>query len=434
MGHRLTTDATPGPDARAAARDAAARAGRESAGRVLAATLRATGDLDIAEEATADAFLLALQTWPRTGVPRSVDAWLITAARNRAVDRIRRARTGRRAVITAAGGWSATTAGPDAIAEAALVGDDELRMVVLCCDPRLSVDDRVALTLRLSCGVTTDAIAAGFGVPTPTMAARLARARGRFAKAGPRLELPDDRTVDERLPAVAVVVHLAFTLGHTAAAGADLTDDALADRAQYLATVLHRLRPADPELTALLALILLTRGRAGGRTADDGVQVLLPDADRSRWDRALLDQGVVLADRALADPAAGALTRQAGIAAAHARAADWASTDWDAVLTHYDALLTLAPSYTVAVGRCVALGERYGAAAGLTDLDEVLALGGLDSYPYAAAARAYLVERTGGDASADWRRAAALARTDAEREHFTGRADRRADGPGTPPP
>lgn len=157
---------------------------------MLAATLRAVGDLDIAEEATADAFLLAVQTWPRSGVPASVDAWLITAARHRAVDRIRRARAGRRALLSHAGGWSEMVAGPEQIAEAALIGDDELRLVVLCCDPQLATDDQVALTLRLACGVPTEAVAAGFGVPTPTMAARITEPRRSWPDPGPGSTCP----------------------------------------------------------------------------------------------------------------------------------------------------------------------------------------------------------------------------------------------------
>lgn len=153
---------------------------------------------------------------------------------------------------------------------------------------------------------------------------------------------------------------LAFTLGHTAGSGAALTDDALQDRAQYLAAVLHRLRPADGELTALLALILTTRGRAGGRTGDDGSQVVPADVDRSRWDAVILAEGMALADAALVAGVGGPVAHQAGIAAAHARASSWAATDWDAVIGHYDALLRLQPSHTVALGRCVAVGERYG--------------------------------------------------------------------------
>jgi RNA polymerase sigma-70 factor, ECF subfamily len=414
-----------GQSAAALATAAAARASREFAGKVLAATLRTVRDLDIAEDSTADAFLHALQTWPRDGVPASVDAWLITTARNRAYDRIRRAQVGRRALLQETGGWSGVVAGPEQIADAAIVGDDELRMVVLCCDPRLAVDEQVALTLRLACGVPTAAIAAGYGVPPPTMAARITRAKAKLARGGPQLDLPDDAAVDSRLPAVAKVVYLAATLGHTAATGADLVDDDLVDRAQYLARVLHRLRPAETELTGLLGLILLTRARATGRIDAAGDQVLLAEANRSLWDPVLIREGLQLVTEAVrAGGSAGPVVLQALIAGEHAHATTWAATDWASIVRLYSQLLTVEPAHTVAVGRSVAVGELAGAAAGLADLDGVLALGGLDRYPYAHAARGYLLDRLGqtADAATEWRRAATLARTDAERSWFTSRA------------
>lgn len=404
--------------------DVAARARRELSGRVLAATLRSVHDLDIAEESTADAFLLALQHWPSSGIPASVEAWLITAARRRAIDRVRRAQVARRAMVTLAGGWSGVTGGSDDVAEAAVLGDDELRMVVLCCDPQLPQPDQVALTLRLACGVSTAAIAAAHQIPTPTMAARLTRAKARLAAAGPRLDLPDDATVDARLPAVAQVVHLAFTLGHTAGSGDALADDDLADRAQYLAGVLHAFRPASATFTGLLALILLTRARSGGRLTGGGAQLALEDVDRGRWDRALLDRGLDLLGRVPPEHHGEPMVLQAAIAAEHSRAPSWAGTDWARVVALYSQLLVVDPSPGFALGRCVALSYLSGPAAGLADLDEVLALGLLDRYPYAPAARAQLLERLGRgvEARAHWQRAAALARTSAERTYFEARA------------
>ena len=322
--------------------EAAARAQRELSGRVLAVTLRSVRDLDIAEEATADAFLLALQTWPERGVPASVEAWLITAARRRAIDRIRSAQAARRALIRQTGDLRSAIAAADDGHEIGIIGDEDLRMVVLCCDPRIAVTDQVALTLRLACGVPTAAIAAAFLTAEPTMAARLTRAKKRLAAAGPALDLPDDETVDARLPAVREVVYLAFTLGHTAAAGSNLTDEELADRAQYLALALSLLRPADPEFRGLLALILLTRARSGGRIDDDGSQVLLAEVDRSRWDRAMIDQGMTSLRAALALPQQrprGPMVLQAAIAAEHALAHDFAATDWSAVVDLYSELL-----------------------------------------------------------------------------------------------
>lgn len=406
--------------------EAAARAQRELSGRVLAVTLRSVRDLDIAEEATADAFLLALQTWPERGVPTSVEAWLITAARRRAIDRIRSAQAARRALIRQAG--DLRSAAPAAVdTEVGVIGDEDLRLVVLCCDPRIAVVDQIALTLRLACGVPTSAIAAAFLISDTSMAARLTRAKKRLAAAGPALDLPDDATVDARLPAVREVVYLAFTLGHTAAAGAGLTDDTLADRAQYLALALSVLRPGDPEFHGLRALILLTRARAGGRIADDGSQVPLADADRGRWDRQMIAQGLsalTTATTLTAGAARGPLTLQAAIAAEHCRAADLPTTDWSAVVALYSELLSVQPSPTLAVGRCVAIAHLAGAAAGLADLDGVLAVGGLERYPYAYGARAQMLATLGRsrEAAASWTAAADCARTAAEREYFATQA------------
>jgi len=395
-------------------------------GRVLAVTLRSVRDLDIAEEATADAFLLALQTWPERGVPASVEAWLITAARRRAIDRIRSAQAARRALVRQTGDLRSATAA-DLGTELGVIGDEDLRLVVLCCDPRIAVVDQIALTLRLACGVPTAAIAAAFLISESTMAARLTRAKKRLAAAGPALDLPDDATVDARLPAVRDVVYLAFTLGHTAAAGSDLTDEELADRAQYLALALSLLRPKDPEFRGLLALVLLTRARSAGRIDDEGSQVLLADADRGRWDRAMIDQGMAALRAALALPRGGQrgpMILQAAIAAEHCGAPDLASTNWAAVVELYSELLTVHPSPTLAIGRCMAIANLVGPAAGLADLDGVIAIGELERYPYAFGARAQLLSALGrsGESAAAWSAAAARARTDAEQEYFAAKA------------
>ncbi|MTD16260.1 RNA polymerase sigma factor [Nakamurella sp. YIM 132087] len=409
-------------EAAAAALAQLAEARRTLSGRVLAATLSSVRDLDIAEESTADAFLLAVQTWPEQGVPRSVEAWLITAAKRRAIDRVRRAQVARRALITMTGGWSGTTAGADSTVEAAVVGDDDLRMVVLCCDPRIPEVDQVALTLRLACGISTAAIAAAHRVSTPTMAARLTRAKAKLAAAGPQLDLPDDATVDRRLPAVARVVHLAFTLGHTAADGDELTDEDLADRADYLARVLHAARPADPDLTALHALVLLTRARAAGRFDAAGQQVLLADADRRLWDRELIRRGLDLLVP-FAAGGRGPMVAQALVAAEHARAADLASTDWPRILRLYDEILSADPAPGFAVGRCVALSHLRGPYAALADLDEVMGPAGLQRDPYAHAARARFLTDLGRDAEAAlaWAEAARHGRTTAEKDFFGSR-------------
>ena len=405
------------------AAEAAAAAQRQYWGRVLSATMRMARDLDVAEEATADAFVLALQTWPVRGVPASVEAWLLTAARRRAIDRIRRSiRYRERLAVLAAGGASAAAA--DAVVDAPPVVDDELRLVVLCCHPALDHEAQVALTLRLGCGVPTASIAAAFLVPTPTMAARLTRAKKRIADSRAGIDLPDDVAVEERMPAVRRTVHLAYTMGHTAGSGDALRDDDVAAHAVRLTRSLHELRPDDSEITGLLALVLLTEARAGTRVDADGAQVLLADVDRTRWDRSALDAGLALVDRLPPDDRAGPLALQAAIAAEHARAPSFAVTRWAVILAHYDALLTVEPSATIAVGRCVAVSHIGGAQAGLDDLEEVMALGGLERYPYAHAARAELLERVGRrpEAARSWRAAAGCARTTAERTWFDARA------------
>ncbi|MET0325101.1 MAG: DUF6596 domain-containing protein [Ilumatobacteraceae bacterium] len=422
------------PDERKAdAADAAADAQRQYWGRVLSATLRMARDLDIAEEATADAFALALQTWPDRGVPDSVEAWLLTAARRRAIDRIRRLSRFRErlALIAATGDLTAEPA--DAGLDAPPVLDDELRLVVLCCHPAIDVETQVALTMRLGCGVRTASVAAAFLVSEPTMAARLTRAKKRIAGSGAGIALPDDVAVEERMPAVRRTIQLAYAMGHTAGAGADLRDDDVAAHALRLARALFALRKDDTEAVGLLALIVLSEARAGGRLNPAGEQVLLADADRARWDRAMLTEGLALVGslRPLLDGGrAGPLAWQAAIAAEHAVAPTFAATDWRRIVDCYDALLTIEPSPTIAIGRCVAVSYVAGAAVGVADIDEVIAVGGLERYPYAHAARAQMLDRLGraADAGESWTAAARTSRTAAERDWFETQACRRGDG------
>jgi RNA polymerase sigma-70 factor (ECF subfamily) len=401
---------------------AAADAHRQCWGRVLAATLRLARDLDVAEEATADAFLLALRAWPERGVPDSVEAWLLTAARRRAIDRVRRATALRERLRLIAATGDLTAASADAtVAHDRAGADDELRLVVLCCHPGLTPEAQVALTMRLGCGIATAAVAAAFLVPEATMAARLTRAKRRIAESGSGIDLPDDLAVEERMPAVRRTIHLAYTMGHTAGSGAALRDDDLAAHAVRLARGLHALRPADSEAAGLLALLLLTEARAATRLTADGEQVTLADADRRSWDHALVAEGLAL----LPDPVGrGPLSLHAAIAAEHARAGSLEDTNWAQVIELYDALLTIEPIATIALGRCVALSYLAGPATGLADLDEVLAVGDLERYPYAHAARAQMLDRLGRDreAAAEWGRAAACGRSDAERRYFAARA------------
>jgi RNA polymerase sigma-70 factor (ECF subfamily) len=401
---------------------AAADAQRRYWGRVLAATLRLARDLDIAEEATADAFVLALQTWPERGVPDSVEAWLLTAARRRAIDRVRRAIAFRERLRLLAASDGPRASSADVVVDEPVVADDELRLVVLCCHPALSPEAQVALTMRLGCGITTASVAAAFLVSETTMAARLTRAKRRIAESGSGIDLPDDLAMEERMPAVRRTIHLAYTMGHTAGSGPGLRDDDVAAHAVRLARRLHALRSDDSEATGLLALVLLTEARAATRQDADGVQVLLADADRRCWDRELIAEGLALIPE---HPPRGPLAVHAAIAAEHARAPTLDGTDWGRIVALYDTLLVIEPSPTIAIGRCVALSYLLDAAAGLADIDEVLALGGLEQYPYAHAARAQMLDRLGRRPEAEraWARAASCARTDAERTYFAARGE-----------
>lgn len=431
-------DARPGPEPVPSTGSAQAQAGealRRHWGRVVAAAVRVCGDLGLAEEAAADAFALALQIWPAQGVPRSVEAWLLTVARRRAVDRVRRAAVGRDKLRLAVAG--APTEIDEIDLDDPLVADDDVRLVVLCCHPALDQEVQVALTLRLACGVPTAAVAAAFLVPESTMAARLTRAKQRIARSELPITLPDDLAVEERMPAVLRTVLLAYSMGHTAGAGATLRDDSIAGHAVHLARTIHHHRPDDPEAAALHALVVLCEARAGGRLAGDGAQVLLEHADRSAWDHTLIVEGLA-AIRANRRPSAhsGPMALRAELAALHAAAPRAAETDWTAIVEVYDLLLAREPSPTVAIGRCLAIAELCGPAAGLADLDEVLAVAGqaLRRYPYAAAARARLLAAGGERARAAdaWRDAAAWARTDAERAYFLEQAGAAADAASGP--
>ncbi len=399
------------------------QAHRDHWGRVLTSTLRFARDLDIAEESTADAFELALRTWTATGVPRSVEAWLITAARRRAIDRIRREARLRQRLTVLEGELLGQ---PDAAAGAQQTGgasapDDELRLAILCAHPALSEQSQVTLMLRLACGASTEAISAAFLSKPAAVAARLTRAKRTVTEASRPFTLPDDEKVDRRLPAVRAATYLTYTLGHTAGEGPDLRNQALIGHARHLAAMLAREHPAA-ENAGLLALILLTEARAPGRV-ERGMQVLLEDADRSTWDAAQINAGLILLERALRERPPGRYTVQAAIAAEHSRAARFSDTDWPRVVGLYSRLLTMDANPTFAVGRAVAIGRAVSAEAGLSDLDGLADLPGLTGYPYLHAARADCLLRLGASREARdaYRLAAGCARNDAEREFFATR-------------
>jgi RNA polymerase sigma-70 factor (ECF subfamily) len=404
---------------------AVAQAHRQVWGQALAVAARVLGDLDEAEECAQDAFVAALETWPARGVPRNPDGWIVTATRNRAVDRLRRAVALRRRLPLLLQDPAETPEGPGESGEpgepgdgdAGAVPDDLLRLVFTCCHPALAADARVALTLRLVCGVPTAAIASVLLVAEPTVAARITRAKKKIASAGIPYRVPSATDLPERLEAALTVVHLVSTVGHTRPGGAGLDDPALAERALHLARAMAALLPDEPEVQGLLALLLLTHARRHARTDPDGRLVLLEDQDRGLWDAAEVAEGIAVARRALTPPY-GRFALQAAIAACHAAAPSAARTDWRRVVRLYDLLLQAWPTPVVALNRAAAVAFADGPAAGLDELAPLDGDPALRSYHYLPAARADLLRRLGRgeEAARAYRAALVLCDNEIERD------------------
>lgn len=394
---------------------AVADAHRREWARVLATTVRVVRDLDMAEECAQDAFAQALTAWSRTGVPRNPGAWLTTVARRRAVDALRREQLWRRAVPLLVDDEPAPA--PDEVVAARdELPDDRLRLVLTCCHPGLDRQAQVALTLRLVCGLTTAEVARAFLVGEPTMAARLTRAKKKIAAARIPYRVPPPEELPERVGAALEVVHLVFTAGHAAPAGADLVRRDLVERACDLARMLRALLPRDPDVAGLLALVLLTDARRATRTDGDRL-LLLEDQDRGRWDAAAIREGVTLVHEALSHRPPGRYALQAAIAAVHAESPTWEDTDWAEIAGLYDVLVTVWPSPVVALNRAVAIGLARGPVAGLAELDALADEPTLAVYPYAAAARADVLRRLGrpADARLAYEEALLLTTNDVER-------------------
>jgi RNA polymerase sigma-70 factor (ECF subfamily) len=397
---------------------------REEWGRLLATLVRQWGDLDLAEEVASDAVASALQHWPVDGVPTRPAAWLLTVARRRAVDLLRRDRAyAARLVLLQVEADRAEPGqrdSPQLQPDDGEVPDERLRLFFTCCHPALPLEAQTALTLRCLAGLTTPEVARAFLVPPVTMAQRIVRAKRKIRDARIPYRIPDAEALPQRLPAVLRVIYLIFTEAYAASTGADLVRDDLAEEAIRLARILHRLLPGHREVTGLLALLLLIDARRAARTGPAGELVLLDDQDRALWDRALIEEGRALVVTALRGSAPGPYTVQAAIAALHDEAASVATTDWPQVVALYDVLSSVAPSPLVALNRAVAVAMVDGPAAGLALLDE---LPGLDAYHLLHATRADLLRQLErpSEAATAYRRALDLVGNDPERTFLTRR-------------
>ena len=389
---------------------------RQEHGRAIASLVRVFGDIDIAEDAVQDAFEIALRRWPETGTPPSPAGWIITTARNRAVDWLRRESSRYDRHVQAA--LVHTNMEYDPLDRETLV-DDQLRLIFTCCHPALATTAQVALTLRLVGGLETGAIARAFLVPEPTMAQRLVRAKNKIRAANIPYRVPDDAELPDRLRPVLAVLYLVFNEGHLASVGGELTRDDLSAEAIRLARVLVSLMPDEPEVRGLLALMLLAHARRAARATPTGTLVRLADQDRSLWNRALIAEGHEIVRACLRRGHPGAYQIQAAIQAVHTDASTAAETDWSQILQLYDQLLTFTPTPVVWLNRAIALAEAEGPSAALAAVDALE----LDGYHLFHAARADLLARLGRDGEAldAYDAAIGLAGNAAEQESLRGR-------------
>lgn len=408
---------------------AAADAHRSGWALVLAATVRVTRDVDLAEECVQEAYAGALRAWPADDVPANPVAWLTTTARRRAIEAIRRDRVYRsKLVLLVRPGEEIDEPGLDEQTESAGepvddVPDERLRLIFMCCHPALAADVQPALTLRLVCGLATQEIAHAFLVPQPTMAARLTRAKKKITAARIPFRAPDAAELPGRLRSVLAVIHLLFTTAHTAPSGAQLVRADLTAEALHLARTLRQLMPDEPEVRGLLALILVTDARRSSRVDALGRLVRLDQQDRSRWDRAAIAEAHDLIVTALRGGPPGRYVLQAAIAALYAQAPTFEQTDWPQLVTLYDRLLSVWPTPVVALNRTVPLAEAHGPEHALQEIGRLERDGRLAGYRYLPAIKADLLFRLGrtADAALAYRQALGLTGNEAEREFLTRR-------------
>ena len=393
---------------------------RSESGRVLATLVRLLGDLDLAEEAMHEAFAAALEFWPQTGIPDKPRPWLISTARFKAIDVIRRrARFDGAQRDLVAHMESRVNDAPGGNEETGdeEIEDDRLRLIFTCCHPALPPEGQVALTLREICGLTTEEIARAFLVTPATLAQRIVRAKAKIRETPIPYEVPTPQELPERLDAVLQVVYLVFNEGYSAAAGAEVTRAELTGEAIRLGRLLAGLQP-EPEVNGLLALMLLQESRRAARTSPAGELILLEHQDRALWNREQIAEGVGLVEKALSSRRFGPYTLQAAIAAVHAEAESTAATDWRQIVALYNQLARIQPSPVVHLNRAVAIAMRDGPEAGLTQIDAVLEDGELANYYLAHSARAELYRRLGrtAEARASYERALALTQQEPERQ------------------
>jgi RNA polymerase sigma-70 factor (ECF subfamily) len=390
---------------------------RVESGRILATLIRLLGDFDLAEEAMHEAFAAALSVWPRDGVPGNPRPWLISTARFKAIDTLRRRARFDASQDELVRYLEARGGSAERSVEEESVEDDRLRLIFTCCHPSLPPEARVALTLREVCRLTTEEIAKAFLTTPRTLAQRIVRAKAKIREAHIPYEVPTPRELPERLGAVLQVLYLVFNEGYSAAAGAEVTRAELTGEAIRLGRLLCELMP-EPEVIGLLSLMLLQESRRAARSSPTGELILLEHQDRSLWNREQIAEGVALLERALKSRRFGSYTLQAAIAAVHAEAASVATTDWRQIVALYDQLVRIQPSPVVELNRAVALAMRDGPEVGLANIDAVLEDGGLANYYLAHSARADMYRRLGrtAEARSAYEKALALTQQEPERQ------------------